>query len=292
VDILDLTSIIHLNLMLTLKAKSVMRSFGTLWSRSQLSILLLAACVAISAPAHANCPGYTRPIEEANREVRQRANQLKADPNQFFGKKMIDGIENLRIVFTPAFDRLTGLEKQQVINTLQLDGSTYTVHAADGRLLSAQYDGCTHRTAILTERDRYGWYFNRPPVPMPFPRLRDALRNPGEPRWRKVNHMIHPEDERRARFKFWETVGYAKASQGWWITWVPEGGYFEVTVGNADDAVALKPYFAKAARQYRYVVLATDGSPLYDTAAPIASASPCGLGCHLLHRVPKDRSSF
>jgi len=230
-----------------------------------LPVIVAASCVAIAShPVQVNCAGYGRPPEQVNLEVRQRANQLKNDPNEFFGQKMLDVIGDRRITLTPAFDPFTGPSKRQILNTLKLEGSTYEVYTADGRLVSAQYDGCT-RTHLLTERDRYSWYLTRPPAQMPLPMLRDALRNAGQPSWRKVNQSIHPEDERRARFKFWETVGYDKAKQGWWIAWVPEGGYFEVTVRNADGLTQLKPYLANAFRQYRYVVVANDGTPLYDT---------------------------
>ncbi|MBW4443347.1 MAG: hypothetical protein KME10_19315 [Plectolyngbya sp. WJT66-NPBG17] len=235
-------------------------------ARFFLPVIIAATCVTIAAPdsAQANCAGFVRPPEIVNPEVKQRAIQLKTDPNQFFGKKMLDTIADRRITLTPAFDRLTGLEKQQVLNTLQLGGSTVEVYAANGRLVSAQYDGCT-RKYLLTERDLYSWYVNRPPIQAPLPMLRDALRNAGEPSWRKINQSIHPEDERRARFKFWQTVGYDKAKLGWWIAWVPEGGYFEVNVRTADDVSKLKPYFETAYRQHRYVVVLTDGTPSYDT---------------------------
>ncbi len=234
--------------------------------RFLLPIIVVASCVTFASPdpAQANCAGFGRPPEQVNAEVRQRVNQLKTNSSEFFGQKMLGVMGDRRITLTPAFDPLTGPDKRQVLNTLKLEGSTYEVYAADGRLVSAQYDGCT-RTHLLTERDRYSWYLNHPPAQMPLPMLRDALRNPGQPRWRKVNQSVHPEDERRARFKFWETVGYDKAKQGWWIAWVPEGGYFEVTVGNADGLTQLKPYLANAFRQYRYVALTSDGTPLYDT---------------------------
>jgi hypothetical protein len=238
---------------------------------SLFPVVLLAAYVGVgSHPAQANCPGFGREPEQVNLEVQQRANQLKNDPNQFFGNKMLDAISNRRIILTPEYDRLTGTEKQQVLSTLQLDGSTYEVYTTDSRLVSMQYDGCT-RTYLKTERDRYGWYLNRPPVAMPLPMLRDALRNWGQPTWRKVNQSIHPEDERRARFKFWETVGYDKHNQGWWIGWVPEGGYFEVTVRNADGVSQLKPYLKTAFHQYRYIVIASDGTPLYDTQTELGN---------------------
>jgi hypothetical protein len=240
--------------------------------KAYFPVFLLAACVTITVPnpAQANCPGFVRPPEIVNPEVKQRALQLKNDSNQVFWQKMLDVITDRRITLSSAFDRATGADKQQLLNTLQLNGSTVEVYAADGRLVSAQYDGCT-REYLLTERDRYSWYLKRPPVQMPLPMLRDALRNSGQPSWRKVNHSIHPEDERRARFKFWETVGYDKAKLGWWIAWVPEGGYFEVTVRNGDDVTQLKPYLETAFRQYRYVLLTSNGMPLYDTQTALGN---------------------
>ncbi|MBD2200873.1 MULTISPECIES: hypothetical protein [Calothrix] len=233
--------------------------------RAFLPTIIIASCVTMAShPVQAYCPGSGRPLEQVNSQVKQRAIQLKNDPNQFFGKKMLATIGDRRITLTAAFDRLSGLEKQQVLNTLQLNGSSYEVYTADGRLVSVQGDGCNPQY-LLTERDRYRWYLKRPPISAPLPMLQDALRNAGQPIWRKVNQSIHPEDERRARLKFWETVGYDNHKQGWWIAWVPEGGYFEVTVRNADHVNQLKPYLKNSFPQYRHVVLSTDGTPLYDT---------------------------
>lgn len=238
-----------------------------------LSIALATSCMMLGQKsAQANCAGFGRSPETVNLEVQERVNQLKENTNEFFGQKMIASFTNAqqptgklpRITLTPAFDRFSGPDKRQILRTLQLDGSTYEVYAADGRLVSAQYDGCT-RTDLLTERDRYSWYLNRPPVPMPTALLQEALRNAGKPRWRAVQAHLSVAEERRVRTQFWETVGYDKANKGWWIAWVPEGGYFEVTVVNANDAAGLKSFLAKASQQYRYVVLAKDGTPLSDT---------------------------
>jgi hypothetical protein len=252
--------VVPLKIMLTLKLRTqLLNSF-------LLVVWLVISGTIAAHPTAANCPGFGRPFDEVDGEVQQRWHQVKADPHPVWGKTPIfDAIQAGRMTLTTAFDRLTGPEKQQVLNALQLDGSTYTVYTADGRLLSAQYDGCTSRKALLTERDRFGWYFNRPPLSAPLPMLRDALRNSGQPRWRTVNHSIHPEDERRARLKFWQTVGYEQYSQGWWIGWVPEGGYFEVTVGKVEDRTRIRPYLQTAAQRYRYVVIAQDGTPIEDT---------------------------
>ncbi len=132
-------------------------------------VLLASTALLIAKPALADCPGSGRPTEEVNQMVLQRLNSIKDDRSYFFGQPILDSIEGNRLVLTPAFDRFTGPDKQQILNTLQLDGSSYGVYTADGRLLSAQYDGCTFRQALLTERDRYSWYFNRPPVDYDLP---------------------------------------------------------------------------------------------------------------------------
>ena len=234
----------------------------------QLPLLLLASTALLTAkPALANCPGYGRPIEAVNQEVLQRWNSIKDDRSYFFGQSILDTIEGSRLILTSAFDRFTGPEKQQVLGTLQLDGSSYEVYTADGRLLSSQYDGCTFRQPLLTERDRYGWYFNRSPVgyDLPLSERSEALRNAGQPSWRNVTVSISAQQERQIRSQFWQSVGYSRYDQGWWIGWVPEGGYFEITVANADGLTLANSFIDQALQDYRYVVVARDGTPLRDT---------------------------
>lgn len=234
----------------------------------RLPLVLLASTALLTAkPAFANCPGYGRPIEEANREVLQRWNSTKDDRSYFFGQTVLGAIEGNRLILTPAFDRFSGPEKKQVLSTLPLDGSSYEVYTADGRLLSSQYDGCTFRQPLLTERDRYSWYFNRPPVnyDLPLAERSEALRNAGQPSWRNVTKSISAQQERQVRNQFWQTVGYSQFSQGWWIGWVPEGGYFEITVANADSLALANSFINQAPQDYRYVVIAKDGTPFSDT---------------------------
>ena len=236
----------------------------------RLPLMLLASTVLLSAnPALANCPGSGRPIEAVNQEVLQRLNSIKDDRSYFFGQPILGSILTTdagnRVILTPAFDRFSGPEKQQVLSTLQLDGSNYRVYTADGRLLSSQYDGCTFKQALLTERDRYSWYFNRPPVDLPRSELSEALRNAGQPIWRNVTVSISAPQERQIRNQFWQSVGYSQYNQGWWIGWVPEGGYFEITVVNADSLALANSFIDAAPQNYRYVVIAKDGTPLTDT---------------------------
>ncbi|BAU16088.1 hypothetical protein LEP3755_66550 (plasmid) [Leptolyngbya sp. NIES-3755] len=234
-----------------------------------LPFIVAASCTTVAAhpsPELQSCPDSDRPVEQANLQVKQRANQLQRDRSEFFGQKVIDSVSDRRITLTTAFDSLSGQDKRQVLRTLKLEGSTYEVYSADARLVSTQYDRCTH-TYLLSERDRFRWYYTRNPIQLPtIEQLNEALRNAGRPSWRKVNQSISPENERRARVKFWQAIGYDKVNQGWWIAWVPEGGYFEINIRSTDSLARVKPYLATAFRQYRYVVVHTDGTPLYDTA--------------------------
>ena len=229
-------------------------------------ILLAATALLTAKPALADCPGSGRPTEEVNQMVLQRLNSIKDDRSYFFGQPILGSIEGTRLVLTPAFDRFTGPDKRQVLNTLQLDGSIYEVYTADGRLLSTHpYDGCISRPALLTERDRYGWYLSRQPVDLPRAELSEALRNAGQPSWRTVTKSISAQQERQIRLQFWQTVGYSRYNQGWWIGWVPEGGYFEITVANADSLTQANSFIERAPQDYRYVVISKDGTPFSDT---------------------------
>lgn len=230
---------------------------------SRLSFLVFMLAAIATSPAQANCAGFGRDPEEVSQQVRQQWQPLQQDDTYFWGRtKMFDTITQDRITLTSAFDKLTGVEKQQVLQVLRVTGSNYRVYTADNRLLSAQYDGCT-RSTLLTERDRFNWYLARSPLQRAV--TADELRNAGNPSWRTVNVSITPEQEKAQRLTFWSTVGYDKAKQGWWIAWVPEGGYFEVTVKNKDDSNRIQPFLQQAARKFRHLVIATDGTPLDDT---------------------------
>ncbi|NJM99399.1 MAG: hypothetical protein HC800_21695 [Phormidesmis sp. RL_2_1] len=218
----------------------------------------------LARPAAANCAGGP-PIEPINQAALERLNRIRDDRSYFFGQEMIDSVEGNVVILTAAFDAFTGPDKQQILRQLELEGSSYLVRAADGRLLSAQYDPCTTRVPLLTERDRFGWYLNRSPVNLPYAQLGEALRNAGNPSWRRVTTSISPTTERQIRLQFWQRVGYTQYNQGWWIAWVPEGGYFEITVVRADDLALANRFIENASQDYNYVVLASDGTRLADT---------------------------
>ncbi|MEM9163007.1 MAG: hypothetical protein AAGC54_08050 [Cyanobacteria bacterium P01_F01_bin.4] len=193
--------------------------------------------------------------------------------------QIYDRIEDSRIFMTGDFDDLSGPQKQQAIDAvLAFEASDYLsevaleqfyssvtgpnpfeIYAIDKRILSGVYDGCT-RFTLLTEKDRYGWYFNEVGRSLPRTINPDALRNVGQPDWRLVNFPIEANLEREVRLGFWRSVGYENAS--WWIAWVPEHGYFEVNVPENFDDQTLQDYWQVADPSYRYVVVRTDGTRL------------------------------
>ena len=212
----------------------------------------------VSSSVDANCAGYVRPIAEVNREVLQALDTLQEDPRDPVDAKLLGSIAEHRIDLTSVFNDLTVAEKRQFLKRLNLDGSSYRVYTHDGRLLSAQSDGCT-RTLLFTERDRFRWYTTRPPLDLPAPELFQALRNAGNPDWRQVNHAIEPEIEHQIRLQFWHHVGFHRYNQGWWIAWVPETGYFEMTVGNPTDRSIIQGFIETAPPGYGYQLVTREG---------------------------------
>ncbi|MBW4428044.1 MAG: hypothetical protein KME50_27280 [Nostoc desertorum CM1-VF14] len=49
-----------------------------------------------------------------------------------------------------------------------------------------------------------------------------------------------------------------------WIAWVPEHGYFEINVPNSYNIKQLGQFWRSAPRNYRYIVLSTDGSLVFE----------------------------
>ena len=62
-------------------------------------------------------------------------------------------------------------------------------------------------------------------------------------------------------------MGYDKANQGWWISWVPEIGRFEINVANRDELSQLNSFWAIAPNQYSYQVLLKDGTFIHQRNA-------------------------
>lgn len=254
--------------------------------RSQKLILWLLTPVTLLtclAPAQANCNDRIADITLVRPAVETLWNQLKAKTQYSWGAVRPYGdINGSRMTLTTEFDGMSGPQKTQVLeklhlgygnnwfklltppeqtNALQHPGmgalSPYEVYAHDGRLLSVPYDGCT-RTTLLTEKDRYSYYF----LTLRAESANDSkgvtaemLRNAGQPQWRNVRFPITTAAERMTRLRFWQAVGYNQA--GWWIAWVPEQGHFEINVPTNNQS--LEKFWAIAPRQYKYVVVTADG---------------------------------
>ncbi|MBW4523144.1 MAG: hypothetical protein KME16_26185 [Scytolyngbya sp. HA4215-MV1] len=249
------------------------------------SLLSIGVTVIFSLPVQANCADFISELEDVQPAMERLWQQVQQQTTYPWGQaRPYAQLGEGRITLTPIFDRLTGTQKRQVLAQLRLENwavelltpeeaakirkvysnaipaamSPYQVFASDGRAVSMPYDGCT-RLTLLTERDRFSWYTNRP-VATATP---ETLRNAGTPSWRKVKFAIAPAPEKTIRLKFWQTVGYDKYPLGWWIAWVPEQGQFEITVAtNQPYQNTLQKFWQVAPRQYRYQVITTEGTML------------------------------
>jgi hypothetical protein len=239
----------------------------------------------VALPVSANCADRIASLEVVEPPMQRLWKNLQQQTQFPWGtaqpyQKMTEG----KIELSAAFEPLTGVQKQQVLELLKLGYgnnwfelltpleqqaalnypgmgalSPYEVVGSDSRTISMPYDGCTRMT-LLTEKDRFSWYYNR--SPRESAQAQALLRNSGRPPWRKVRFEIAPAIEKDIRLKFWRSVGFAKANQGWWIAWVPELGHFEINVPQPYNPKNLLAFWRIASTQYRYRVVATDGTPL------------------------------
>ncbi|WP_088889996.1 phosphoribosylaminoimidazolesuccinocarboxamide synthase [Leptolyngbya ohadii] len=244
------------------------------------TVALAAHWTIATPPAQANCSDWVGRVEYWQSPMQQHWQQLQQQIHYPWGQARPYGqFLRDRITLTADFDRLTGTQKQQVLTLLlnpdwqqiitpqeqqagleqgTIGAIPYPIYASDGRLISGVYDGCTRMT-LLTERSRYSWYYNSIGRTLPNNLNREALRNVGTPAWRIVQVPISAAAERRVRAQFWNAIGYRQADQGYWIAWVPEGGYFEINVPSGDDAEQLS-FWRIAPREYRYRVVGSDGT--------------------------------
>ncbi len=252
----------------------------------------IALNTVLIAPAIANCSENIARLDYFEPAMARLWEQLQSQTEYPWGTARPYGaLQGSRIVLTADFDRLDGSEKDQVINLLRISPgpqslaslltpeererprggvpTPYAVYSHDGRLLHASYDGCT-LMRTLTERDRYIWGYARLPYDPQTNRLAspDILRNAGPPTGqflnRNVQYPISSDAELALRLSFWNAVGYDKANQKWWIAWVPEQGHFEINVAEDYNPADLEKFWQVASRQYRYVVLTSEGTPVLE----------------------------
>jgi hypothetical protein len=245
------------------------------WWSAALGLVLL-----IAGPARANCNQTMIARALIQSAVERHWAALAHQKSYPWGDVRPYGpISGKRMILTRAFDGLSGAQKFQVLEPLWLgyaditpglvereftsaerarlaqvaplywgSMSPYEVYSEDGLLISEAYDGCTRHVA-LTEKERFGIYWNRP-------------------RPRTQRFPLAAGNEQNVKTRFWRAMSYASSSK-YWIGWVPERGYFEVVV--PDDPThwylqALRPFWQVAPTTYKYVVYSDDGTRLFEHA--------------------------
>lgn len=119
------------------------------------SLLLIITTVLIATKAQANCSQTTAKLALVQPAMERYFQQLQQKTQFPWGKVQPYGkLSGDRITLTPEFERLTGTQKKQAIDLLDLGRSPYFVFASDYRVISYPYDGCT-RLTLLTELNRY-----------------------------------------------------------------------------------------------------------------------------------------
>lgn len=255
-----------------------------LWQRSAVIFSIFTWAIA-SPNALANCndqpadPSWYQPAISKHLQTLDSSSEPAVERADIY-----DRIEGDRILLTPAFNTLSGLQKTEAITAVtQINLQDYFTPeefeqklvppgsegigtfpfdfiASDDRTVSAVYDGCT-LFQLLTEKDRfdyyYTFYFNE------FAQTAgnaQRIRNVGTPSWRTVNFPIDEATEQAIRLGFWNLVGYENTD--WWIAWVPETGKFEVNVPENFEYDRLQRYWQVADRGYSYVVVREGGTVL------------------------------
>jgi len=234
------------------------------------SATALLSLLALATPARANCGDPIAAAHLVQPALERHWQQLQQQQSYPWGKlRPFGSLSGDRITLTADFDRLDGAAKRQVIEALRLGTNPdwlsllspaeqkvaladpglgaiapHTVMAHDGRLLSYAYDGCT-RPLLLTEFARYqqGWLGRTLPS-------------------RTVRFPIAPATEQAVRRRFWQAMAPHRADLRW-IAWVPEQGFFEITVAARPGAErSLEAFWKVAPRPFRYRVLEEGGSVL------------------------------
>ncbi|MFK0730966.1 MAG: hypothetical protein ACIWVG_07315 [Gloeotrichia echinulata HAB0833] len=246
----------------------------------QLLFLSLSAAtlnlIVTSLPARANCTEQIASSEIVIKAMQRHWQDLQQQKIYPWGEtRPYDKLSGNLITLTPAFDKLRGEQKQQVITEVLAYKITpeerknagdylgtyppHSVYANDGRIVFYPYDGCTPLT-LFTEKQRYSSYFYRSAFNSNKSKIEQESRNVGQAPGRKVRFPITATQEKKIRLLFWKTIGYEQINQEWWIAWVPENGYFEINLKRDYDKQLLQKFLQTAPRQYRYVLVATDGT--------------------------------
>ncbi len=251
--------------------------------------LVAATAIALNShfalPARANCNDRVSKLAYIDPAMTRLWSQLQNRQTYPWGSaRVYDRREGNTIHLAAAFDRLSGPQKKQAIALLQLDYSDrlsdlltaaerqqpgigaippYRVLTSDGRLVRTAYDGCTS-VVLLTEFERFDYYYTRRPRTGDRQVTVPELRNGGNPFWREVRFPLAPEREAELRHRFWRAIGYDRAETGYWIAWVPERGAFEIVMPTGSDPAVLERFWSVTPGRYRYEVLNAVGTVLFE----------------------------
>ena len=229
-------------------------------------IFIMALIVLMAQfPAYSNCLEIMTDVNVLKAPMERLLQKVKDEKGYNFTLK-----KNI-ITLTPEFDKLTGKQKMEILSMLNLAGQTkdwgdfltpeekksmdakgeliyagipFDVYASDGRPVLMVYDTCNTFT-LFTEYDRHQMLFRLHEMP------------------RKIKFPLSAKKENVVKRKFWEIAGY-KNEGDYWISWVPELGYFEIDIPSAKELNGkFMTRFKKIApKGYKYVVLDSTGTTL------------------------------
>lgn len=216
-----------------------------------------------SSSSLANCPDQIAEWELVKPAQVRLVDQLIATRVYPWGKLCPYGrLEGSTVYLTPEFETLTAQQKRQSLKLLRLTNwprdlltedekksvegrngimSPVIVVAADGRIVSIPYDGCTRYT-LLTEYARSCYQAG----------LRQIKR--------EIRFPLARRDQEAVKARFWKSTG-KRTKSILCIEWVPESGHFEIDISQKDESAARKKvslFLKLAPRQYKYVVLTED----------------------------------
>lgn len=194
------------------------------------------------------------------------ADLQKNDYYPYGGRRIFRRYTTDRIELGPEFDKLEPATRKAALALLRLGGVPmgkrqdalfgdpnaihpmlpHGVYASDGRIISIPYDGC-ERMYFWTEYDRSrAQYLGRGLPP------------------RRINYPLAIGTEKWVADILWRMVGKRQA-EIIYIAWVPERGFFEITIANEARwryQNRLNAFWWYAPRLYKYVVVTQDGVQL------------------------------
>ncbi|MDB5100413.1 MAG: hypothetical protein JWM80_4834 [Cyanobacteria bacterium RYN_339] len=223
-------------------------------------IAAVAIVVALAAPAYANCPEEYVETREVAPFFAKAVAAMKLGPNG----KFFDRLDGELLYVTPAFEALPGPRQANLAREASQALWTAIPTADVERII-----GTGHVAHSVKVADHLGrWLYVNTPCWGDFTTLTEhqrfvAMFSFGSDDERGFRTQTHPLpkriDLRAMRRNFGRKVGLGA---GYYLGWVPEGGFFELDVPRASDAKRVKAFLPSAPRGYRYDVRLNDGTLL------------------------------